>query len=392
MGENIWHTIFLHLSRRLFCTIEKSMFGTEKGDLTVHMRGLDMKNQEPGPFGLGRSDPFYEISRKNSSQVNKEISWNAIYRSKVITNILNPMWAPAHLGLQELCYGDLTWPIKVSVYDYNKRGSHTLMGECITSVQDLQKHLSIRGNADRVQALAIEKEIEGVSGVSMITGWVCILKASIGPASEKKNTYVSQNLQPAKCSWVLVLLVILIVFVLPAVLATTLGPSDDETLSTTPASTRDSYYNDYLRDLTMTLNGTKIGYLAFLHTSAPQSKALNWLMKDDTGSNITTTDPAILLERYAMACLYFSTNGDTWNQETNFLSNTSVCDWNGNWGDSVRCNPAQQVIDINLRKFLHVLESVFAPASASSNLFLSFLQMPRECQGRFPMSLLCYSI
>jgi hypothetical protein len=365
------------------------MFGTEKGDLTVHVRGLDMKNQEPGPFGLGRSDPFYEISRKNSSQKNKEIAWNAIYRSKVITNILNPMWAPAHLGLQELCYGDLTWPIKVSVYDYNKRGSHTLMGECITSVQDLQKHLSIRGNADRVQALAIKKEIEGVS---LITGWVCILEASIGPASEKKNTYVSHNRQPAKCSWVLIFLVILIVVVLPAVLATTLAPSDDEPLSTTPASTRDSYYNDYLRDLTMTLNGTNVGYFAYLHALDPQSKALNWLMKDDTGSNITTTDPAILLERYAMACLYFSTNGDTWTQETNFLSNASVCDWNGNWGDSVRCSPAQQVIDISLCKFFYVLESVFASASVSSNLFLSFLQMIREFQVRFPRSLLCYSI
>lgn len=55
------------LSRiRLHCHVEQSRLGDSHGSLHLHLRGLDIKNVEPGPFGLGRSDPFFEVAKKDS--------------------------------------------------------------------------------------------------------------------------------------------------------------------------------------------------------------------------------------------------------------------------------------------------------------------------------------
>lgn len=319
-----------------------------------------MKNEEPGLFGLGRSDPFFELSRKNSSKETDQhlqTSWNVIYRSEILTNILNPMWAPVNIGLQELCYGELQWPIKISVYDYNKKGNHAFMGEYVTSVKDLQQRLSIRGNADRSKAVPVKKEMKKKKdGIAHNAGLICILEASVGPTST--NTTTKQKITPfhqpsdSKGNWLLLLIGILVLVVFPATLSLLFPPPDGVPLATTQVTTRNSYYNDYLRDLTLAINGSRVGHLASLHVSDPQSKALNWLMKEDTGSNITSTDSTVLLERYALASLYFATNGDTtWTQETNFLSEKSVCEWNGNWGESVHCTPSHQVVHISLCKY-----------------------------------------
>ena len=51
---------------RLYIHIEESLKGSSKGYVQLQLRGLDIKNVEPGPFGLGRSDPFFEIAKKDS--------------------------------------------------------------------------------------------------------------------------------------------------------------------------------------------------------------------------------------------------------------------------------------------------------------------------------------
>ena len=51
------------------------MKGTSSGLCTIQLRGLDIKNVEPGVFGLGRSDPFFEISRKNADHAAGVVRW-----------------------------------------------------------------------------------------------------------------------------------------------------------------------------------------------------------------------------------------------------------------------------------------------------------------------------
>ena len=60
---------------RIYASIEESMKGTSSGLCTIQLRGLDIKNVEPGIFGLGRSDPFFELSRKNADHAAGVVRW-----------------------------------------------------------------------------------------------------------------------------------------------------------------------------------------------------------------------------------------------------------------------------------------------------------------------------
>jgi hypothetical protein len=60
---------------RIYVSVEESMKGTDRGTCHLHIRGLDIKNVEPGIMGLGRSDPFFEISRKNADHAAGVVRW-----------------------------------------------------------------------------------------------------------------------------------------------------------------------------------------------------------------------------------------------------------------------------------------------------------------------------
>jgi hypothetical protein len=93
--------------------------------------------------------------------------------------------------------------------------------------------------------------------------------------------------------------------------------------------------------------------------SVDRIAALDWIVEEDGlqlpipgsssssgggGSGDDGDDGAAqtLLERYALALLYFSTNGDGWELKNNFLSPFDLCTWNSAYtiklGDSVNVN------------------------------------------------------
>ena len=87
---------------------------------------------------------------------------------------------------------------------------------------------------------------------------------------------------------------------------------------------------DYLDDVI--LNGEFVEL-------TPQQEAFNWLVGFDniTSSflNVTKNDvdvddlvQTMIIERYALAVLYYGTKGDNWNYQADFLNpDTSVCEW-----------------------------------------------------------------
>jgi hypothetical protein len=61
--------------------------------------------------------------------------------------------------------------------------------------------------------------------------------------------------------------------------------------------------------------------------------ALNWLANSDPANlPVRSTAKRILVERYTLALLYFSTGGTSWENQYNFLSADSVCNWNDDEG------------------------------------------------------------
>jgi len=87
------------------------------------------------------------------------------------------------------------------------------------------------------------------------------------------------------------------------------------------------------------------GYDALVDSASPQFLALDWIANRDL-FQIDPSDP-LLIQRYALAVLYFATNGDEWKNQLKWLSGDHECQWTGDGG--VRnCNEAGQVTDLSL--------------------------------------------
>lgn len=81
-----------------------------------------------------------------------------MYRSETINDNLNPYWEKHQLSLEELCYGDLDWPLRISILDWQKKGKHRVIGMIDTDIATLQRHICLRGTADRTNAMPLSKE------------------------------------------------------------------------------------------------------------------------------------------------------------------------------------------------------------------------------------------
>jgi Ca2+-dependent lipid-binding protein len=159
---------------RIYVNVEESVRGDAVGTFTFHMRGLDIKNVESGPLGLGRSDPFYEIAKKNADHDKGIVRWNTVYRSPTILNNLNPFFDLHVMSLEELCYCDLDWPLRITIFDWQGNGKHRIIGMIETTVRNLQERISVHGNADREHAYELFKENRTTK-----RGLVVILKANV---------------------------------------------------------------------------------------------------------------------------------------------------------------------------------------------------------------------
>jgi Ca2+-dependent lipid-binding protein len=147
----------LFSSCRIYASLEESLKGNDIGTLHFRIRGLELKNIENGLFGLDRSDPYYEIHRKNFDHTVGVVHWNVVYRSNIVCNHLNPYWEPGDISLENICFCDVNWPIKLVVYDHNRRKESESIGEIETTVAVLCQKLAIRGNADRETAFKLYK-------------------------------------------------------------------------------------------------------------------------------------------------------------------------------------------------------------------------------------------
>jgi hypothetical protein len=86
---------------------------------------------------------------------------------------------------------------------------------------------------------------------------------------------------------------------------------------------------------------------------SPQYKALWWIVHEDptntilmTAQNETQWSRSRLLELYAMAVLYFATDGSNWWDQLDFLGNRTVCDWDR----AVECDEEGAVLILALGK------------------------------------------
>ncbi len=81
-------------------------------------------------FGL--SDPFIELARTTEGGGDVPV-----WRSEVHKRTLNVTFREAEVDLLTLCNGDRSRPLHVRVFDWNRSGSHKLIGQATLSVDEL---------------------------------------------------------------------------------------------------------------------------------------------------------------------------------------------------------------------------------------------------------------
>lgn len=140
--------------------------GESIGTMQIQFRALGVKNIDKGLLGLNSTDPFYEISKKYSDPSVGISRWLPVVRSEYKQDILNPFWNPFTIGLEELCNCNLETSIKITIFDWENDNDHREVGYIETTVSQLMKKKSKRGNADKENAMIIREATEDYSSAS----------------------------------------------------------------------------------------------------------------------------------------------------------------------------------------------------------------------------------
>ena len=86
--------------------------------------------------------------------------------------------------------------------------------------------------------------------------------------------------------------------------------------------------NPFTKALSVLLEEPDLDRRALSSPGTLQYQTLNWLAYDDPRNlDFDLVPPGVLLDRFLMALLYFSTAGETWDNSFGFLSASSVCFW-----------------------------------------------------------------
>jgi hypothetical protein len=80
----------------------------------------------------------------------------AVWRSGPVFSSLEPTWDKAELNIGSISHGDLSWPIRISVWFYKQGHADTLLGVCETTVDKLLN--ACMGEDDDVEEVS-EKDL-----------------------------------------------------------------------------------------------------------------------------------------------------------------------------------------------------------------------------------------
>ncbi|OMJ71940.1 hypothetical protein SteCoe_29728 [Stentor coeruleus] len=125
-------TMILNLSKKGKLIVRAEEVKTSNDIYEFHMKGVKLDKKD----FFGKSDPYLIFYRSLGTG-----SWSEVYRTEIIKNTLDPIWKPIHINCQKLCNGDENKPIKIECFDWNRVGSHDLIGITETTLS----HLAVNG-------------------------------------------------------------------------------------------------------------------------------------------------------------------------------------------------------------------------------------------------------
>jgi hypothetical protein len=88
------------------------------------------------------------------------------------------------------------------------------------------------------------------------------------------------------------------------------------------------------------------GGAALRDTSSPQYTAMQWIR---TPNNVGIYNDRIFLQRYALATLYYSTEGNNWIASDAWLTNATECEWySSSQQPALICDADRNILELNL--------------------------------------------
>jgi hypothetical protein len=122
----------------IFCRVSPAPVAGGGGHFVLGLRGIQLKNTGV----VSKSDPFFEIQVEVQNVTGQR--WQALYRSKQVTNELNPVWPELNLPLDRLGGSSghednafLRTPLRIRVWDWQKSGRHRSMGMVETTIDSM---------------------------------------------------------------------------------------------------------------------------------------------------------------------------------------------------------------------------------------------------------------
>jgi hypothetical protein len=122
----------------------------------------------------------------------------------------------------------------------------------------------------------------------------------------------------------------------------------------------------------------------------PQNNALNWLANNNT--NLDSYSNAKKIQRYALATLFFSTNGASWNDNSTWMSDEDECLWY-NSGLSVCTNGSVEVLDLLSNNLVGTIPNELAlltNMSESSVVWFLVVMIMLSCVFHCTLMLACH--
>jgi hypothetical protein len=121
---------------------------------------------------FGKSDPFIRFSR-----VREDGGSIAVFKTEVVRDNLNPTWHPIVTTMQRLCNGDPYRPVLAEVFDWDKDGSHDIIGSATTSLDDVMRRAA---SGERIPLINATRRAQKGSSYTN-SGLLRVVSATVTP-------------------------------------------------------------------------------------------------------------------------------------------------------------------------------------------------------------------
>jgi Leucine-rich repeat (LRR) protein len=234
-----------------------------------------------------------------------------------------------------------------------------------------------------------------------------MLVVNMSSNEEEKNKAHSDSRRKSTATLQIVAAALIILIIVGGTIigTRTLRPKPPATPMVTASPTTSISVFDFAISILAPLSGNE----ALLNESSPQYKSLWWMVHEDPANMMMTmmvsnetqfSSPSTLMmvmERYIMALLYFSTDGPNWMLPYDFLGNQSICDW----GEPIKCSDEGSAVRLGLGRSvplqncvpccpiltLRAQNSLKCVYLLFSSLFRSWREVENNLNGTLPSEL-----